>query len=85
MKDTKAFLSKKKKDPEENEEGGKERKSGGTLTGGNSEKDQKKDKLRKGGTLFTFEGAWGYDIEPYSIYQGEEEEEVLLERPERGV
>ena len=32
------------------------------------------------GTLFIIEDAWGYDIQPYSLYS--EEEEILLE-PER--
>ena len=45
---------------------------------------ERREKLCKGGTLFIIEGAWGYGIEPYSIYKGEEEE-VLLERPERRV
>ena len=52
MKVTKAFLSKKMKDPEENEEVEEDGKSGGTLTGGNSEKDQKKGKnSARGDTL----------------------------------
>ena len=32
------------------------------------------------GTLFIIEGAWGYDIEPFSFFKGEKE--ILLE-PER--
>ena len=67
MKVTKAFLS-KKKDPEEEEEGGKKE----------IWRDVDRGKLREGpkegktlqGTLFIIEGAWGYDIEPYSIYPG---------------
>ena len=38
----------------------------------------------KGGHSSSSKVRGGYDIEPYSIYKGEEEE-VLLERPERGV
>ena len=40
---------------------------------------RKEGKTLQGGTLFIIKCAWGYCIEPYSIYQGEEEE-VLLER-----
>ena len=35
---------------------------------------RKKGKTLQRGTLFIIEGAWGYDIEPYSIYQGKVEE-----------
>ena len=55
------------------------------MTGETPRRTKRKGKTLQGGTLFIIiEGAWGYDIEPYSIYKGKEEE-VLLERPERGV
>ena len=81
MKVTKEFLS-NKKDKEENEdkeEEGKEDEIWRDVDRENPERDQKEEKLCKG-TLFIIEGAWGYDIEPYSIFQGEKE--ILLE-PER--
>ena len=86
MKATKAFLSMKKKDPEENKEEGKgRRKSGGTLTRENSEKDQKKEKLCKGAHSSSSKVRGATTSSPIRFTKGEDEEEVLLERPERGV
>ena len=47
---------------------------------GEKKSAKKKSETMLGGTLFIIENAWGYDIEPYSIFQGEKE--ILLE-PER--
>ena len=67
MNTTKAFLS-RRNDAQENEEDDySDGKSGS------------KKELCKG-TLFIIEDAWGYDIEPFSIFKGEKE--ILLE-PER--
>ena len=49
--------------------------SGRTLTG-ETPRRTKRRKNSARGTLI-IEGVWGYDIEPYSIYQGEEEEVLL--------
>ena len=82
MKDTKAFLSKKKKNPEENEV--EEGNSGGTLTGETPRRAKRKEKLCKGNTLYHRRSVGTTTSSPIRFTQCEEEE-VLLEGPERGV
>ena len=87
MKGHKGVLEQEEERPGGGERGREGRgggKSGGTLTGETPRRTKRKGKTLQGGTLFINEGVWGYGIEPYSITQGEEEE-VLLERPERRV
>ena len=54
------------------------------MTGETPRRTKRKERRNsaKGGHSSSSKVRGGYDIEPYSIYKGEEEE-VLLERPER--
>ena len=88
MKDTKAFLNKKKERPG-GEQGGREGKKEiwRDVDRGNSEKGQKKgrENSARGDTLHHRRCVGTTTSSPIRFTQGEEEEEVLLERPERGV
>lgn len=64
MKTTKAFLTKQVRETENEVE----LEDGEQLIDGNTQLN---------GTMFVIEDAWGYDIQPYSFYQ--DEEEILLE------